>query len=205
MPPVHADKGNGTIAHMPGHVAQRVSEEGGELDAAHLAAGKGELAVFEEVLQSTLQRLIPTEDETLRSLQRVEVQRQRLLLTIKAANRAFTGPLLADEQLTRDPDVPGTYLLTLPITLSRTGSRATIVTGAPNPWCAHPRPARSHPDLGPAPRPCDGAPRCPRPHPHHRARQPVCPPACRTRLARPPISSATSSPDANPRHSPSPC
>jgi len=90
-------------------------------------------SALEEVLRSTLQRLIPTEDESLRSLQRVEVQRQRLLLTIKAANRAITGPLLTHEHLARDPDVPGTYLLTLPITLSRTGSRATIVTGAPTP------------------------------------------------------------------------
>ena len=92
---------------------------------------RGSASALEEVLRSTLQRLIPTEDETLRSLQRVEIQRQRLLLTIKAANRAITGPLLDHEHLARDPDVPNTYLLTLPITLSRTGSRATITTGAP--------------------------------------------------------------------------
>ena len=88
-------------------------------------------SALEEVLHCTLQRLIPTEDEALRSLLRVEVQRQRLHLTIKAANRALTGPLLDHEHLTRDPDVPNTYLLTLPITLSRTGSRATIVAGTP--------------------------------------------------------------------------
>ena len=84
---------------------------------------------LEEVLQSTLKRILPTHADPLRLVLRVEVQRQHLHLTIKAANRAITGPLNPGEHLARDPDRPGTYLLTLPITLSRTGSRATIVAG----------------------------------------------------------------------------
>ena len=62
---------------------------------------------------------------------RVEVQRQCLLLTIKAKTQAFTGLLNPGEQLVRDPDTAGTHRLTLPIALSRTGSRTTITTGAP--------------------------------------------------------------------------
>ena len=47
MPPVHAHEGDGAVAHHPGHVAERVREEGGELGFAHLTRCKGELAVLD--------------------------------------------------------------------------------------------------------------------------------------------------------------
>ena len=87
---------------------------------------------LEDVVLATLTRILPAQADPLRLLQRVEIQRQCLLLTIKAKTRAFTGPFNPGEQLVRDPDTPGTCHLTLPIALSRTGSRTTITTGAPS-------------------------------------------------------------------------
>ena len=45
--PVHADKGNGTVAHHRCGIAEGIGKEGRELGLAHLARGKGELAVLD--------------------------------------------------------------------------------------------------------------------------------------------------------------
>ena len=86
---------------------------------------------LEEVVLATLTRILPAIADPLRLLQRAEIQRQCLRLSITAKTRAFTGPLNPGEQLIRDPDTAGTCHLMLPIALSRTGSRTTITTGAP--------------------------------------------------------------------------
>ena len=47
MAPVHADVGDRPVAHDSGDVAEGLGEEAGELRPAHLAGGKGELAVLD--------------------------------------------------------------------------------------------------------------------------------------------------------------
>ena len=86
---------------------------------------------LEEVVQTTLARIMPGEADPLRCLLRLDIQRQQLLLALKVHSRALTGPLHAGEHLVRDPDTRGTYHLTLPIMLTRAGSQTAITPGAP--------------------------------------------------------------------------
>ena len=88
-------------------------------------------AALEDAVQTTLARLLPDDPDPLRRLLRVEVQQRQLLLELKAPSRALSGPVQPGEQLLRDPDALGIWLLTLPIALSRVGCRSVISAGAP--------------------------------------------------------------------------
>lgn len=84
---------------------------------------------LEEAVDAALTRILPEEAHPVDRVARIEVHRRHLNIQIKAQKRALTGTLAPDEILVREPDAPGVYSLTLPITLSRTGGK-TIITGS---------------------------------------------------------------------------
>lgn len=86
---------------------------------------------LEALVQDTLARLLPSEADPLRPLVRADVQQWQVVLTLRATGRGMAEHLRPGESLVRDPDAPKTWHLTVPIALSRIGSKTAITTGAP--------------------------------------------------------------------------
>jgi DNA invertase Pin-like site-specific DNA recombinase len=87
---------------------------------------------LEDLVQTTLARLLPTQADPLRPLLRTTVRHRQLVLTLRGASRAMTDQLRPEESLIRDADDPKLWHLALPIALSRTGGKTAITSGAPN-------------------------------------------------------------------------
>ena len=86
---------------------------------------------IEDIVHAVLARFLPATVDPLRHLTRFEVHPRNLLLTVKATSRQLSGEIHPDEQLTHNPDAPGTWRLTLPLALSRAAAKTVIMTRAP--------------------------------------------------------------------------
>jgi DNA invertase Pin-like site-specific DNA recombinase len=86
---------------------------------------------IESVLDNTLARLFPDHARPIDQVKRVELQRDRIVLTLPAKLAASISAQLGDDEIiVRDSENHKTCRLTLPILIGTRGARTMITTGA---------------------------------------------------------------------------
>ncbi len=129
MSPTHARGKTGKLYRYYVSAPLQQGVRNGKIDST--AIQRISAPALEDMVQAAVTRILSGSADPLRLVKRIEIQQRRLLIQITAPDRAFTGLLGHGETLARDPDLPGSQCLTLPIILSSAGPRAVIARGAP--------------------------------------------------------------------------